>query len=274
MYIVTKSLNNNIVMARGTDGRECVLTGSGIGFHKSPGAPVLAQQIEHIYLGLDKLQEKWLFLLSQCSSEALAVSQSLLKKAEKQGKYHLSPTALITISNHLTCAMARAREHMPVSTMLQEAVILLYPDEYQLSKEALALLYQKYGIATPASEATLLTLCLVGTVSSGCPGHLAVAQKAAEDILELVHQNCHVREDAETLEFTAYIKLRCWLVSLGKTHHSVLEIPDEMLDILYRRIAGSKNCIRAVTDYLADKFQYTMQQEDILNFLLRLNKII
>lgn len=49
MYTVTKGLNNNIVMARAEDGRECVLTGSGIGFRKSPGAPVLEQQIEHIY---------------------------------------------------------------------------------------------------------------------------------------------------------------------------------------------------------------------------------
>lgn len=63
MYTVTKGLNNNIVMARAEDGRECVLTGSGIGFRKSPGAPVLEQQIEHIYYGLDKLQEKWLYLL-------------------------------------------------------------------------------------------------------------------------------------------------------------------------------------------------------------------
>ena len=53
MYTVTKGLNNNIVMARAEDGRECVLTGSGIGFRKSPGAPVLEQQIEHIYYGLD-----------------------------------------------------------------------------------------------------------------------------------------------------------------------------------------------------------------------------
>ena len=67
MYTVTKGLNNNIVMARAEDGRECVLTGSGIGFRKSPGAPVLEQQIEHIYYGLDKLQEKWLYLLGQCS---------------------------------------------------------------------------------------------------------------------------------------------------------------------------------------------------------------
>ena len=78
MYTVTKGLNNNIVMARAEDGRECVLTGSGIGFRKSPGAPVLEQQIEHIYYGLDKLQEKWLYLLGQCSPVALAVSRSIL----------------------------------------------------------------------------------------------------------------------------------------------------------------------------------------------------
>lgn len=258
MYTVTKGLNNNIVMARAEDGRECVLTGSGIGFRKSPGAPVLEQQIEHIYYGLDKLQEKWLYLLGQCSPVALAVSRSILQEAERRGKLHLTPVALIIISNHLTCAMERTREHAPVSSMLQEAVMLVYPDEYQLSKKSFSLLYRKYGILIPESEAVILALCIVDAASNGCPGHLTAAQKAAEDILE----------------FTAYIKLRCWLVSLGKTHHSVLEIPDEMLDILYSKIVGSRDCITAVANYLADKFQYTMQQEDILNFLLRLNRIV
>ena len=274
MYTVTKSLNNNIVMARAEDGRECVLTGSGIGFRKSPGAPVLEQQIEHIYYGLDKLQEKWLYLLGQCSPVALAVSRSILQEAERRGKLHLTPVALIIISNHLTCAMERTREHAPVSSMLQEAVMLVYPDEYQLSKKSFSLLYRKYGILIPESEAVILALCIVDATSNGCPGHLTAAQKAAEDILELVRHNCNVRDDAETLEFAAYIKLRCWLVSLGKTHHSVLEIPDEMLDILYSKIVGSRDCITAVANYLADKFQYTMQQEDILNFLLRLNRIV
>lgn len=108
---------------------------------------------------------------------ALAVSRSILQEAERRGKLHLTPVALIIISNHLTCAMERTREHAPVSSMLQEAVMLVYPDEYQLSKKSFSLLYRKYGILIPESEAVILALCIVDAASNGCPGHLTAAQK-------------------------------------------------------------------------------------------------
>lgn len=76
MYTVIRSLNNNIVVSRDSKGRECVLTGSGIGFGKKPGGLISSDHVEHIYFNLDKLQEHWLQLLSQSTPETLEIAQS------------------------------------------------------------------------------------------------------------------------------------------------------------------------------------------------------
>lgn len=277
MYTVIRSLNNNIVVSRDSGGRECVLTGSGIGFGQKAGGLIPRERVEHVYLGLDKLQERWLQLLAQATPETLEVAQLLLQRAEQELEKIPVSTAIISLSAHLSGAIERVQNHIPIPTMMRESIMLLYPTEYRLGEYGLQLLHERLGIELPDAEASVLALFLADAFVLDSSDHLLLAQNAAQEILQIVQKNCPLKvgeRDAETLQFGVYIKLRCWLVSSGKTHAKALEIPGELLELLYGKIPGSRACIQQVAAYLEQTFQYTMQPEDILNFLLRVNRMV
>lgn len=277
MYTVIRSLNNNIVVSRDSKGRECVLTGSGIGFGKKPGGLISSDHVEHIYFNLDKLQEHWLQLLSQSTPETLEIAQLLLQYAEQKLKKIPPSTSIISLSAHLSSAIERVQNHIPIPAMMQESIILLYPSEYRLGEYGLKLVQHRLGIELPHAEASFLALYLAEAFVLNSSDHLLLAQNAAHEILDIVQRTCPIKvgkQDSETLQFCVYIKLRCWLISNGKVHNKTLDIPMELLTLMYENIPGSRMCIQQVSDYLDQKFQYAMQPEDILNFLLRVNRMV
>ena len=58
-----KVFNHNAVSTVMPDGREAIVLGTGIGFHKRPGDPVEERCIEKVYYVQDEMQTKFLQML-------------------------------------------------------------------------------------------------------------------------------------------------------------------------------------------------------------------
>lgn len=160
---VVKSLNSSVVLAVDSDAHEWLLLGKGIGYGRRPGDLVDPEAADRTFIPLSRsgTTDDHIRTLGFLTPERLAITEEIVRLAEKRLGSALDRYILVALTDHLAFVLDRARSGAPVAPSLSWEVEDLYPEEYAVATEALALVEQRTGTRLPAEEAVSITLHLV-----------------------------------------------------------------------------------------------------------------
>lgn len=267
-----KIFNNNAVSVITPSGREAIVLGNGIGFHKRPGDEIDDRRIQKVYYVQDEMQLKFLQMLQDVRPDVMEASERICALAERNG-FSMSNQATISLVDHIGFAIERQREGMTLPNLLLSETQLLYRREYELGCQALEIIRDCCGVALPLDEAGYIALHIIS---------ISVDQNAAYDILKFVKGALDIikqtygivldNESIDTMRLITHLKFLAQRIFQNSSWED--EGMESMYEMLLDRHPKNRLCLDRLDGYCRTAFGYTLNLQEKFYLLVHLTKLL
>ncbi|MDF1489136.1 PRD domain-containing protein [Tessaracoccus caeni] len=194
---VVRVISNNAVLAEDDKDLEVVVLGRGVGFGRRPGDVVEKERVEQVFLAsTDGHDQHLTTLLAETPAECLRVAGQIAELAHRQLGINVTQSLILPLADHLNFAMRRVREGVTIEYPLQWEVSQLYPVEYGIGVEAIAIADEGLGVHLDAQECTAIAMHLVNVQFAG-PGHAETIR-----MTEIIARIFQIVEDTFAIKIT------------------------------------------------------------------------
>ncbi len=271
---ITKQLNNNIVIASDTQGREVVLMGKGIGFGRKPGMEPDMRLVEKQFLGLSSGQhiQKLVELLDRIPLEHLSMGMQIVEHIQEKINKPLNETLVLMISDHISFAIERNNKGLDLTNALLWEIKKFYPDEYQLGLDALDIVERTVGIRLSEDEAGFLAMHIVNAqYGDGEP----LAQELIhliQDVVNLVRYTYGIELDESSFDYIRFVThLKFFFSRIFKKE--TCEESEELYDIVSAMYPQAAACAKKIAFYTSQKLDYPLSLEEQGYLIIHIEKL-
>lgn len=157
--LITKAINNNVVLAEDDAGRELVLFGKGLGFR---GAPSYIEDESSIQRSFRDISPEMYDAVASLSDDVIIIASGIVDIARNELNCTLNPNLVFTLADHLQFAIDRARKGASIKNPLYEEVRLVYPREAEVGRRGVKLVMAvAEDVDFPETEAASIALHIV-----------------------------------------------------------------------------------------------------------------
>lgn len=201
MMLITKVLNNNVLVIVDHNHCEKVVMGRGLGFQKQSGGYIDAGKIEKEYvLSSHELTGKLSELLSRIPLEVMTTCDKIISLAKTRlGK--LQDSIYISLTDHCQFALERHAKNIALPNALIWDIQRLYPKEFQLGEEALDIIECRLGVRLPKDEVGFIAMHFVSAQMSGSMDIVTGISQLMRDILQFIKFHFKLEYDESSLSY-------------------------------------------------------------------------
>lgn len=256
---VVKVLNNSLLLALGSDGRERVLMGKGIGFRKAAGGELNAEEVDKVFVIQDKdLKRNIIRLASEVDELYFAIAKNVIDYALETYRFKLMDHLYLALTDHLAFAVRRMREGLLIQNFYSYGMRKFNPREYDVGRYALELFKKETGIALPRDEAYNIAFHFINAqVSDVGQAERLEITKIVSAVLDIIRLHYNRSFDEESFDYARLIRhLQLFAQRLLSDEQS---LGGE--DFLYRQIAEICQNENACVDKIAHYIRHTYGRE-------------
>ena len=264
--------NNNAVSTVMPDGREAIILGKGIGFHKRPGEEVDARLVEKVYYVQNEMQTKFLKILQDVEPNVMRAAERVLAMAENEG-FRMSNQATISLIDHISFSIERFKKNITLPNLLLNETQLLYQKEYQLGRKALGIIEECCGVRLPEDEAGYIALHLV-TIS--------VDRNAAYEYLQFIKGSLDIVRETYSIaleqDSLATIRLTTHLKFLAQRIRQDSIWPEEDDEPMYRALLARDPrhsvCLERMEAFIRQITGHSINNQERFYILIHLTQLL
>lgn len=267
-----KVFNNNAISTVMPDGREAIVLGKGIGFHKRPGEQVDEQRVEKVYYVQNEMQTKFLQMLQDVQPEVMEAAERIIAAAEAAG-FHMSNQATISLVDHISFAIERQERQIALPNLLLSETQMLYQKEYELGCRSLEIIRDCCGVTLPEDEAGYIALHLVSiSVDRNAAYNNLKFVKGTLDIIKETYGVTLDQSSLDAMRLTTHLKFLAQRIQ-QKTPW-VSDEDEPMFRYLLARDPRHQQCMDRLEAYIRENFSYSLNQQEKFYLLIHLTKIL
>jgi len=271
---VYKSINNNIVSAFDSNGREVVVIGKGIGFKAREGMPIPKEKISKVFVmgsqdNLDRLKD----LFAHLQKEYIEITDEILTYAKQELNKKINENAYFTLADHISFAVARMKEGVVFQNILTAEVRRFYSKEFQVGLHAIKLIKQKLYIDMPEDEATSIALHIL---SAQYDISLSDGFKAAELlgwIINVVAKHAGNRIDTENYYSERFITHLKYLIQRIIRKEPPPAGDDWIYDMLKIHCPKEIDFCETIAAEILEMHQYELRKHEVGYMALHIKRI-
>ncbi|WP_225743058.1 BglG family transcription antiterminator LicT [Marinilactibacillus sp. Marseille-P9653] len=204
---IEKVLNNNVVLAFNESNQEMVVMGRGIAFQKHTGDEIEIDKIEKTFIpeGQD-VMEHLLSLYRDIDPDILEIATNVIKYAQGILHARLSNHIYLTLPDHLSYAISRAKDGLDIKNPLTWEIKRFYKVEHEIGLKALELVEKNLSIQLPESEAAAVALHIVNARQDEQDLQVTIRMtEMVQDILNIVSYYYGKTFNEESFQYTRFI---------------------------------------------------------------------
>ncbi|MFC6464049.1 BglG family transcription antiterminator LicT [Marinilactibacillus sp. GCM10026970] len=204
---IEKVLNNNVVLAFNESNQEMVVMGRGIAFQKHTGDEIELDKIEKTFIpeGQD-VMEHLLSLYRDIDPDILEIATNVIKYAQGILHARLSNHIYLTLPDHLSYAISRAKDGLDIKNPLTWEIKRFYKVEHEIGLKALELVEKNLSIQLPESEAAAVALHIVNARQDEQDLQVTIRMtEMVQDILNIVSYYYGKTFNEESFQYTRFI---------------------------------------------------------------------
>lgn len=271
--IITKILNNNAVIATNREGEEIVVSGAGVGYNQKAGTRLDQRLINKVYYIKEEHKDQIYDLIKKVSIEYIHIAEKIIVLAEKELGQKLSASIIFSLVDHIANATLRQQQFVHLPNLFLDEIALLYPQEYAVAEQALAIIARETGIQLAADETGYIALHLINNYQRT---DISVSILAlVKEIIAIVETSYHCvlpKDSFDHSRFMMHLKFFAYRI----IHKE--EINECDFRIIYEYFtetdAQLKKCVTRISQYINDNYQRSIKMSEKLYLSIHIKNVM
>ena len=263
---ILRVFNNNVVLAKGGDGGEVILTGRGLGFQSKPGQTVDESKVVRTFVPSDGRDPDHLAqMLADIPPAIIRVVVESMQEAGLGERETGSTTLVMALSDHVANAVERVRRGIDITYPLLGEVSNLYPQEYAQGRAMLASLNARLDVTLPDGEATALAMHLVNAgFATGDLSYTYTMTGVIQQLLDIIdHSSGIIQQMIAVIEGAYGITLAQDSVNVARfithlrylfvrihQHQQLTDEPAPVMKVIRESYPAALRCARTIASLL------------------------
>lgn len=270
---VVRSINHNAAIGIDSLGREVVVMGAGVGFGKIP-RDVPLREIDRTFVGID---DKYLGLIAELPSEHLEFAAQFSDVVRMQVSHELSPNLVVTLADHISFMVKRAREHLYVAMPLAYDVQQDYPVEYRLGQMCVRGVERTFHVKLPKNEAVGVALSIVNSAvmsSASAARREKRDERALETAVQVVERELGITVDRDSFDFARFATHVKYLIDRLAAGEPIATPNGAMYDEVAAQYPDVAACADKVARAIARPGEGEVTTEERLYLMMHINRLL
>ena len=241
---ILRVFNNNVVLAKGGDGGEVILTGRGLGFQAKPGQTVDESKVVRTFVPSDGRDPDHLAqMLADIPPEIIRVVVESMQEAGLGERETGSTTLVMALSDHVANAVERVRRGIDITYPLLGEVSNLYPQEYAQGRAMLASLNARLDVTLPDGEATALAMHLVNAgFATGDLSYTYTMTGVIQQLLDIIDHSYGITLDRSSVNVGRFITHLRYLFVRIHQHQQLTDEPAPVMKVIRESYPAALRC--------------------------------
>lgn len=274
---VVKSLNNNMVLVEDYPGKTRICQGKGIGYQKRPGDMIDETLVERSFIATTEGESShFQQMFSEIPGEFWKLAEDVAEYGEREQHLHFSQKVILPLCDHLAGSVKRYQQGIILDNPMLWDIKRIYPKEFQTGLYALKLVKDQFGLEMKEDEAAFLAYHFVNAQldSKGQNPSANEITKLIGTLIDIVQKSFDVSLDAEERNyqnFLAFLKFLAIQIMYRDVDEG--EADQELYDELSERYPDARRCVDQMKDYVIEKYQYEISQEDCIDLMIHIERM-
>ncbi|MFI3685831.1 PRD domain-containing protein [Vagococcus fluvialis] len=278
--VISKVLNNNVVIALKDDGTELVLMGTGLGFQKKVGNHIDDEKIQKTFElkgDLDSLRVEE--MLSEIPEDIIEMSYRILKKSKEKLNKEMNETAFLSFADHLHTAIQRSEKNIQLKNFLLWDIKRFFPKELAIAQEGIRWVNEEMNTNLSEDEAGFLTLHIVNAEIDNSSEDAIKLTQLIEEILTTIKYTLKinfVEQDIYFQRFITHLRFfseRVIRASNGE-HEEDNRVESELFELIITKYKEAYIATKKVVELLANRWNYEVSPDEQVYITIHLARIM
>lgn len=278
--IISKVLNNNVVIAQTDDGTELVLMGTGLGFQKKVGSQIDDKKIQKIFEikgELDSLRVEE--MISEIPEDIIEMSYRVLKMSKERLNKEMNETAFLSFADHLYTAIQRNSKGIEIKNFLLWDIKRFFPKELEIAKRAIEWVNEEMNTNLSEDEAGFLTLHIVNAEIDNSSEDAIKLTQLIEEILTTIKYTLKMNFEEQDIYFQRFIThLRFFservIRSNNGEHEEDNRVESELFELITTKYKEAYIATKKVVELLANRWNYEVSPDEQVYITIHLARIM
>lgn len=271
-----KRLNNNVVVALDTLGKERILCGKGLGYQMVEGERVDETKVEKTFTLKDSLANHRLQELFQTIPiEYVELAEEIVTYAKIHIDNGISDNAIVSLCDHIYMAIKRRNEDIEVKNVMLWDIQKFYRDEYTVGKHAITLIQEKFNIYLNDDEAGFIALHIVNSQLDMHKDSVQKLTQVMQEIETIIRMSFAITLDETSVYYYRFVThLKFFAQRLFSGHRYEGGDIDSMLNLVKEKYKKECACVEKISQFLKQKYEYSLSEEEVLYLSIHIARII
>lgn len=274
---VVKVLNNSLVLALDDKGRETILMGKGIGFHKAAGYEFQKEEVEKVFVLKDRsISRSIIRLAAETDSVYFEIAKSVIDYAIHQYGMELLDHIYLSLTDHLAYAVRRVQQGIDIPNFYTTDMRRFNPEEYQVGLYAIQTVREHTGVALPADEAGNIAFHFINAqVNHPYNDQNRRIRKLTEDVLNLVkyyYQIVYNESSVTYTRFETHVRLFAQRLISGK------QLDGDASRLIYDQIASvctsEFQCVERISVLIREELGMELSSQEAMYLAMHIHLIL
>lgn len=276
MKVVKKVYNNNVVLVINEKGHEEIIMGKGIGFNLRA-----KETFDEAKLSIDKtfvVEDEQSInnlpdILNTIDYSDIELASDIIKQGEKVLGYKCSTSILLTLSDHISFMLQRARQNAFFNAPLEWDIKMLYPSEYEYSLKAVELMRERTGIKIPDQEAAFIALHFINSYYDNRDMQETVfITKVIQNVLNIASYHYGRPFDRSSYNFSRFVTHMRYFVR-RQVRGEDLSADSSILGAVSKKYINDYQCALKIKSFLEKEYKWQLSSSEVLYLTLYLNRL-
>ena len=275
---IKKILNNGAVLTENENNEEIIVLGKGLAYGKKINDEIDPRKICKIFTPFSGKQKKLLLeTIHETDPIFFQISQKIVDRLKNEENIDLADSVYITLTDHLATSVERAKKGMYLSNKFLWELKNYYPKEYSYGLWALKLLDRQFDLKFPDDEAGFIAVHIISGELGNDIGDFQKSVNFIKNITKIVKYYFNIDIDYQSLtynRFAVHLKFFWKGMMYDRKHQEFGDLSQEILKVIKNSDIESYKCALKIRDYIDEKYNYELSNEDIMYLAIHINKII
>ncbi|TCP90093.1 BglG family transcriptional antiterminator [Cricetibacter osteomyelitidis] len=273
---IQKILNNNVVITYDSNDKEIIVMGKGIAYGKKVGMDIDPSQItKKFILSSTNYTQNIINVLIDMPLEFIVMTDKIVHYVKSKLSLELHDMVYISILDHIYACIERYKNGISLTNKLLWEIKNFYKDEFKSGLYALKIIKQDLGITLPDDEAGFIALHIISAEKDANLNEVYEITNFIHNITNIVKYFFNLEYDYESFDYNRFIThLKFFSLRLfSKKNNEHKSNNDDLLSLLIEKYNKSYNCSLKIRDYIHNKYNYILDNDEILYLVIHIAKI-